>query len=196
MTGHHFHTDKELFNLIATGDHDAFTTFLERHRNNIFSHAMVFLKNAFEAQDVVQEVFLSLWKSRETLSTVDNPENYLFIMTRNRIVSGFRKKLPLQELDSIDQLQEAADPKPDHQLELKELGALIQLAVDHMPPQRKLVYELSKKRGLKHEEIAEQLNISPNTVKVHMVQALAFIRQFIRNWTIILVFYSLFRYFF
>jgi RNA polymerase sigma-70 factor (family 1) len=172
-------SDKELFSLVANGDHDAYKTLLRRHRNNIFAHAMIYLKDSFKAQDIVQEVFLSIWKDRKRLALVAQPENYLFIIARNKIVSELRKKMTLP-LDN-DPDHTTVDPlsMPDKQLENKERAQMIVAAIQQMPPQRRKVFELNRKHGLKYEEIAKNLNISPNTVKVHMVQALAFIRSFI-----------------
>ncbi len=175
------HTDKELFALIAKGDHSAYKALLIRHRNNLFGQAMAFLKDTFKAQDVVQEVFLTIWDNRETLANVANPENYLFIIARNKLISDFRKKVPFSVLDTIEHTQRTFELTPDIQLENKQIRNTIQLAVNQMPPQRKIIFELSKNEGMKYEDIARRLNISPNTVKVHMVQALSSIRTFIRN---------------
>ncbi len=184
--------DKELFRLIATGDEHAYKLLLERHRNNLFGHAMAFLKDTFIAQDVVQEIFLTIWKTRHTLPAVEKPADYLFILARNKIVSEFRKKVTAPMPDGWEQLPVTADLLPDHQLENKQLISLLQSALDQMPPQRRLVFELSRKEGLKYEEIGKQLNITPNTVKLHKLQALSFIRSFIRHQTIILMIWVLF----
>ena len=77
-------TDIELFKRIAADDHHAFTLLLERHRANLFGQAMAYLKDAGKAQDIIQEVFLAIWKNRKNLEQVIQPENYLFVMARNK----------------------------------------------------------------------------------------------------------------
>lgn len=175
------YTEKELFNLISEENHEAFQILLDRHRSNIFGHAMMLLKDPYKAQDIVQDVFLHIWEKRATLPAVVNPENYLFIIARNKVVSAFRKKILLPIEDEMQQIQLAGSLAPDQKIENKQLAAHIQDAIDQMPPQRKIVFELCKKEGLKYDEIAAKLSISPNTVKVHMTQAFASIRQFLKE---------------
>ena len=66
---------------------------------------MAYLKDSHKAQDVVQEVFLTIWKNRRALSDIEQPEHYLYRMVRNRILSEFRKKLVIPIPDNIEQLQ-------------------------------------------------------------------------------------------
>ena len=60
---------------------------------------------------------------------------------------------------------------------LKEAEQILAKAIDQLPQQQKLVYQLSREQGLKHEEIARQLNLSPGTVKNHMIRALKTLRE-------------------
>lgn len=174
--------DIELFKRIAADDHYAFTLLLERHRANLYGQAMAYLKDIGKAQDVIQEVFMAIWKNRKNLEQVSQPENYLFIMARNKIVGEFRKKIlqPLPEMLGASYID--SNILPADLLEHKQLLNLVRSEVEKMPPQRKKVFELCKFEGLKHEEIAQLMGISKNTVKVHMVQALSFIRSAIRKY--------------
>jgi len=181
------YTDKQLFTRIAEGSHPAFTALLDRYHARIYNRAMLFVKDAFKAQDIVQDVFISIWNARHALDKVDNPEHYLLVVARNRIVAEFKRKFAYSSLDEADAAQPMNNQSILHQLESKQLMTLIDTAVDQLPPQQKRVFEFAKKEGLKYDEIAEKLNISPNTVKVHMVQALSFIRYFVRNESLILL---------
>ncbi|OQP51361.1 hypothetical protein A4H97_27695 [Niastella yeongjuensis] len=175
------HSEKQLLEQIAAGNHDAFKQLVDRHRDNVFSHAIAYLKDYSKAEDITQEVFLIIWDNRESLGKIANPESYLFILTRNRIVAEFRKKVKLSLLDEQEQTRKDSALLPNQLMENKETAELIQAALNEMTLQQRKVFELGKLEGLKYEEIARKLNISPNTVKVHMVQALSFIRTFIRN---------------
>ncbi len=190
MNNNQVHTTKDLFERIAEGDHEAYKILVNRHRDNVFSHAMAFLKDFFKAQDITQDVFLIIWDSRQTLTKVVSPDNYLFIITRNRIVAEFRKKVMLSALDNLEQTRMDADLLPDQRLENKQVSVLIQSAINQMTPQRRSVFELAKIEGMKYEAIAEKLHISTSTVKFHMVQALSCIRTIIRSkGTFMLLFY-------
>lgn len=175
------HTENDIFQQIANGDHHAFTRLVDQYWNNLYGQAIAYLKDSHKAQDVVQEVFLTIWKNRGSLSDIERPEHYLYRMARNRILSEFRKKLVIPIPDNIEQLQTASDSPVDEQLAAKQLRELMQTVVDQMPPQRRTVFELSRQEGLKYEEIAARLGISRETVKGHMVKALAQMRTFIRH---------------
>lgn len=181
MSDSFLHKENDIFQQIANGDHNAFTRLVDQYWNNLYGQAMAYLKDSHKAQDVVQEVFLTIWKNRRSLSDIERPEHYLYRMARNRILSEFRKKLVIPIPDNIEQLQTASDSPADEQLAAKQLQELVQTVVDQMPPQRRTVFELSRQEGLKYEEIAARLGISRETVKGHMVKALAQMRTFIRQ---------------
>lgn len=130
------------------------------------------------AEDVVQEVFLKLWQNRAALSGVENPGGYIFRMAQNQAVTAFRKMaretLVLAELKDtvIKPLVNAEDA-----LAARELETKVRQVIETLPPQQKLVYTLSREQGLKYDEIAEKLQISPGTVKNHMIQALRTLRN-------------------
>lgn len=183
--------EQELFKLVAQGDHPAFRVLVDRYWNNLYAQSMVYLKNSYKAQDIVQEVFLSVWKNKSSLLDVESPANYLFILTRNRIVSELRKKLTVGLEDHADIINRKTAALPDDILADKQLNELIQQAIRQMPPQRRAVFEMSRKEGLKYEEIAALLGISRETVKGHIIKALAFIRTFIRHHLqLLLIFFS------
>lgn len=181
MPDNFLHTEKEIFQQIANGDHDAFTRLADQYWNNLYGQAMAYLKDSHKAQDVVQEVFLTIWKNRRSLSDVERPQHYLYTMAKNRILSEFRKKLVVPIPDDIGQLPPASDSPADEQLATKQLRELIQVVIEQMPPQRRTVFELSRQEGLKYEEIAARLGISRETVKGHMIKALAQMRTFMRH---------------
>lgn len=180
MTDNQLHTGKDLFERIGRDDHTAFRILVDRYRNNLYGQAMAYLKDSHKAQDIVQEVFLSLWQQRRSLGSVGQPENYLFTIARNKITDEFRKKL-LLPLPSQDGQAQAAYPAAEDIFYHKQLQLFIQAAVDRLPPQQKAVFELRRNEGLKYEEIASRLGISKDTVKGHLVKAMSFVRTAVRQ---------------
>jgi RNA polymerase sigma-70 factor (ECF subfamily) len=133
------------------------------------------------AQDIVQDVFLKIWSRRAGLSKISSFESYLFIMARNRIISVMRKRLTLPVSDGMEELIPGDNPSAEQQLSLKQAEAVIEKGIALMPPQRQQVFRLSRKDGLSYAEIGERLGISPSTVKGHIIQALNFLRDFLRE---------------
>ena len=174
------HNEKELLHLVAEGNEKAFTQLVDLYWNKVYSHALAYVKSPPKAQEITQDIFLQVWKKRETLDEVSEFKNFLFILGRNQIVSALRKKL--METTSQDILDTPEDQfLPDRQLEYKQSYQRILEAIEHLPPVRKTIFNLSRFEGLTYEEIAARLNISKNTVKEHIVLALNFLRTYVHT---------------
>jgi RNA polymerase sigma-70 factor (ECF subfamily) len=116
--------------------------------------------------------------NRSKLAEVTSFSGYLFIMTRNEIISHLRKKQwPAVQPDNT-LLEEFWIP--DKQLQYKHSYEMILKAIELMPPARKNVFKMNRLDGLSYDEIAAQLNISKNGVKDHIVRALHFVRNYLR----------------
>jgi RNA polymerase sigma-70 factor (family 1) len=134
-------------------------------------------------EDAIQDIFLKLWKNRTALTGIDNFGSYIFRMAQNQCISHFkraaRETLILAELQQ--QTPAPGAPDPGNALDAREIQQRLRQALAKLPPQQKLVYTLSREEGLRHEEIAERLHISPSTVKNHMIKALSTLRNQLTN---------------
>ena len=142
-----------------------------RHLDAVWRAARTLGVAPRDQEDVVQEVFALIWKNRLKLGEIENLDAYIFRMAQNRAINAFRKTA--RETLVLSELKQAL-PSPvsaEQVLEARDLEKTIRSLVDRLPAQQKLVYTLSREQGLKHHEIADQLNISPGTVKNHMIQA-------------------------
>ena len=174
------HTDRALLAKIAAGDEQAFALLLEQYRGRVFSHVLTYVKMYDEAIEIVQDIFIKIWIQRERLTEVKDFPAYLFIISRNYLVSAIRKRVMERvSLQDEDMLHEII--RPDNTLEAKELEKHIAAAVAQMPPQQRTVFNLSRNTRLSQEEIAAKMNISKRTVKFHMTAALNFLRLFLKD---------------
>lgn len=174
------HTDRALLAKIAAGDEQAFALLLDQYRGRVFSHVLTYVKMYDEAVEIVQDIFIKIWIQRERLPEVKDFPAYLFIISRNYLVSAIRKRVTDRvSLQDEDMLHEII--RPDNTFEAKELQKHIAGAVAQMPPQQRLVFSLSRNSQLSQEEIAARLNISKSTVKYHMAAALNFLRLFLKD---------------
>lgn len=174
------HTEKELLIGVAAGNEEAFSRLVNLYRNKVFSHALTFVKSYEEAEEITQDIFVKVWVNRHRLPEVKDFKNYLFILGRNHLVSAIRKKV----MDTTTNDNEEDIPGtlllPDHQVEYKETYRHLINGLEQLPPQQKAVFTLSRMENLSHAEIAERLGISKRTVKFHLVQALNFLREYLR----------------
>ena len=173
------YNEKELLDGVAAGDSAAFSRLVNMYRNKVFSHALTFVKSYQEAEEITQDIFVKVWVNRHRLPEVNEFKNYLFILSRNHLVSAIRKKVmditPNDDDDIPGNLL-----LPDHQVEFKETYRHLINGIERLSPQQKAVFTLSRMEQLSHAEIGERLGISKRTVKFHLVLALNFLREFLR----------------
>lgn len=170
---------------VAEGDEQAFSWLYNQYWDRIYSLARVYFKSAGAAEDIVQEVFLKVWAIRKTLPEVRSFRPFLLVMARNMMISNLRKTVFHVELGNEGNILPDEDfLQPDNQLTLKECERLLQEAVNALPSQQQRAYRLSRNSSKSYDEIAEEMQISPLTVRTHISKALASIRQFLLNRTV------------
>lgn len=188
-----FEVDEVLLARIAKGDHLAFRTLFDLYRNKVYSYAYRFLSSESQAEEIVQEVFIKIWLRRTTLNSIDNFGGYIRIVSKNLTLNALKKlALDFKTLESTRLSWTEVDNDTESGIILKDTKALLDEAIDRLPPQQKIVYSLFHLDGLKQKEVAEKLNISPLTVKVHLREAVKFIRLFVAERTEISVLLFLF----
>lgn len=171
------HNEVQLLSRIATGDTDAFRTLFETYEKSLYGYAHKLVRSEEAAEDIVQEVFLGVWKSRHKLTDVKNISAYLFRSAQ--YASILQMKLAARETLVRHHLlkEEAYRETGDHKLISKEIQKDIQRLVDQLTPKQREVFLLSREEGLKQEEIARRMGIGIATVKSHLGDALSFLRQ-------------------
>jgi RNA polymerase sigma-70 factor (family 1) len=170
--------ETDLLALVAKGNEKAFGTLFQYYRPKIYSYAFHLFRNVGQADELVQEVFLKVWVSRDKLPHILKFDSWVFIIARNQVFDTL--KLLAKEASIRKQMAHLLEPKAnlvEDQVLTKENEVRLQHALDHLSPQQKLIFTLSRNEGMKHEDIATRLNISRNTVKTHLVHALKTLRD-------------------
>lgn len=88
-----YHNENDLLQKVSEGNTSAFTSLVDGYWNQLYSHALAYVKNSEKAKEITQDVFLKIWQNRETLKEIKSFKNYLFIVGKNHIISAMRKKL-------------------------------------------------------------------------------------------------------
>ncbi|MGZ3854581.1 MAG: RNA polymerase sigma-70 factor [Flavisolibacter sp.] len=174
--------DSNCLSDIANGDQKAFCRFFDAFKNKIYSFSFSFTHSSQIAEEITQDVFIKAWAHRESLPDIQNLDAWLSTITRN-LCFNYLKKLALERKTAVTlvRMQTRTDENVEQYLSYKERVSEIGQALEQLSPQQRLIFTLNRDKGLKNEEIAHQLNLSPNTVKTHMVTALRKIRSFLES---------------
>src|SRR5690606_22000961 len=177
MSGFDTDTEMKLVALLRKGDQAAYARIFHRYKEALYRHAYNLLGDLDEAEDVVQEVFLTLWQKRETLGPITSIRAYLYKATRNRVFNLMsHREVVVRYQESISRFWEQGRYTIDEQIRAKELANIIEYQVQALPPGMKKMFLLSREEGLSHKAIGAQLNISPKTAKLQVAKALKILK--------------------
>lgn len=169
----------ELIIRVVQGDEIAFEQLFRQYKDKLYSFILHLSGSATIAEDVLQDVFLKIWRDRNQLTNIDNFNAYLYRMAQNTAINVLRRQS--REALLLNEVQRLAPEgvQGDELLAAKEVRTALQQAINNLPPQQRKVYQLGKEQGLTYEQIAFTLGITTSTVRNHMVQALRSIREYI-----------------
>lgn len=181
--------EKELLLRISKNDEKAFKEVFYLYKERFYAAAIKMTHSQDAAEEIVQEVFIMLWLHRSALAKVDSPASYLHTIVNNKISARF-KRMALEKRMKEKFAEEVREGECNTQELIygKEANRLLHLILHQLPPQQQLVYHLSEEEGLSRQEIAEQLQISPHTVKNHLLKATKYIRSHWNNAIILALF--------
>ena len=166
------------------------------HYSALCAYANMYLNDVDASEDMVQEMFMKLWKNREGLEIRTSLKSYLFRAVRNACLNMISHINIREEYKKHHAVEVSEDEKnfTDESI-VSELEDKIRKTIDSLPVERRKVFVLSRFEGLKYKEIAEKLNISVKTVENQMSKALKFLRENLVDYLpiILLIFKGLFR---
>ena len=182
------HTDLELFARISAGDEHAFRQFFHKYNEALFPFVVSLVKSDVDAREVMQDVFLKLWTQRESLSKIDNPGGWLRIVAANVAYDFLRQQARYEiRLTKFGATQAQSDDDFWQKLDAKEAKKVINEALRKLPFRRRQIFQLNKIEGFSRKEIAAQLNISENTVRNQLVDAVEFVQDYVRKNIVVII---------
>ncbi|MEP6747888.1 MAG: RNA polymerase sigma-70 factor [Bacteroidota bacterium] len=188
--------ERKLVLLLSEGSEYAFQLIFDRHRNRVFKLAMLYVKSPAIAEDIVQDVFLKLWFQRCNLNSVINLDSWIYTLTKNHTLNHLKKLS--HEWNARGKWAEQnihAGEGADYKVRSEQYNQVLLQAIAQLTHQQQNVYRLAKESGLSYDAIAQQLSLSPLTVKTHMANALSSIRNFLsshNNHIILFIFLFIF----
>jgi RNA polymerase sigma-70 factor (ECF subfamily) len=170
-------TDSELTALFQQRDPKAFEEIYRRYWHPLFLHAYHILGDEDEAQDIIQDIFITFWGKSLPDQIHTSLKSYLYVTVRNKVLNHIRKnKINSDFIQLLATILTEKDFNTIQDIELKELTMLIDQEIGLLPPRMKQVFEMSRKDFLTHKEIAERLGTSEETIKKQISNSLKLLR--------------------
>ena len=170
------HTEKELAQRLITGDIEAFNEIYRKYFHPVYCNALKIIREVPVAEDVLQEVFITLWEKRATIDPEKSLAGWLFILCYHKSINLLRRKL--RESLLYKELQEPEESSLEEEIKYGTQWKVLENALSCLSPQRRRVFELCKLQGKTYEEAAIELRISKYTVKEYLSGAIASIKEY------------------
>jgi len=168
-----------LLQQLKLGNELAFSKIYDYFSRPVYRHVLKLVSNEDIAEEILQEVFLTVWIKRDKIDPAQSFWPYLYKVAKLLIYSHYRKiaqdKRLLEHLiiTSIERVTNAEEVLID-----QETHALLIKAIEHLPPQRKQVFKLCKFEGKSYQEVADLLGISTSTISNQIVAANKSVKEF------------------
>lgn len=169
-------SDSDLLESLKRGDKNSFTLIYTRFWKKLYLSAYSILKNQQAAEDIVQEVMVSLWLRRSAVH-IDNLNAYLYQSTRFQVFKFIRNNKFKQAL-TLDSINITTPNEGELAVEFEEVSKALSDAVDRLPERCRDIFILRKQENMSVREIADQLKLSPKTVENQLTIAYKKIKIF------------------
>lgn len=177
MPSYDEYSDNYLLHLLKDGDQSAYTAIFRRYNSLLYLHAYKKLQNTEDAKDVIQEVFTTIWLKKTEIAETVNLGGYLYTCVHRRILDRFvHKKSVAKYINHFQCFLNDPNNTADEMARSRQLSMIIEKEIAALPPKMRQIFEMSRKQDLSHKEIAAQLNISNETVKSQVKNALKILR--------------------
>ncbi len=172
-------TDHELAELMRDGEETAFTEIYNRYWKKLLTVAINKTDgNVEEAEEIVQDIFVSIWKRRDELELSSNLENYLAASVKYRVIKNLARRDLRRRYEAENRhLFSNSDNSTQDWLEFEDMKTRLEALVAALPEKCQLVYRMSRESGHSQKEIAGELSISEKTVEAHLGKALKLLRN-------------------
>jgi RNA polymerase sigma-70 factor (family 1) len=180
-------SDQLNINLLITqlnrGSIRAFDRLYGLYSKDLLRNVYYQVKDKEVAKDITQEVFMIVWRRRESIDPERSIKPYLNVIARNLMIKAFQKRIVDRQFGE-ELLRNGVNfhPSPDEAMEYKETLQIINRAIDTLSQQQKTIYQKCRMEGKSHEEIANELGISKATVNNHITTANRLVTAYLQKY--------------
>ncbi|MET0391696.1 MAG: sigma-70 family RNA polymerase sigma factor [Chitinophagaceae bacterium] len=165
---------------MQSGSEEAFTTLYRHYSPRLYLNILGMIRDPLLAEEIVQELFTRIWQKRESAGLSGNFAGYLYRIGQHLVHDFFRKiQRDRRLLERFRPLAQEHYKHIEEALDYRQSSAILEKAIEQLPPQQKKVYELVKVEGCTYKKAAEIMGISPLTVKEYLVSTNKSIRHYV-----------------
>lgn len=182
--------DNYLIELIKNGNESAFDKVYLKYFKNLHTYAQNFTKDNDTAEEIIQNVFCRIWEKRHQLKTDGYLKSFLYRAVHNECIN-FLKHETVRSSFNVYHTNQMKHTESDLSTEIlaSELEKQMHSAINELPDQCRLIFQMSRFEQLKYQQIAEQLHISIKTVENQMGKALKILRIKLADFLPVLILY-------
>ena len=169
-------SDTTLIDRLKKGDKAAFDELFRSYYKYLVVIAHKYLKDRDGARDMVQDVFLDLWKRREQVKIDQSAKFFLRRAVINKCLASKRKSDRITVNTELVNIDKSTDDSTADQVAFNDINAFVNMIIEGLPDRCREIFILSRKKEMSHKEIAAKLNISTKTIENQMTKALKVIR--------------------
>jgi RNA polymerase sigma-70 factor (family 1) len=156
----------------------AFNELFDRYAPRLYKLGMRYLKDRFAVEELAIDLLFNIWERRHDIQLEGKCSSYLFRAMHNKAISYLRKtRVATIDIGELPESTFQAEHSADHSMIVRDTEQSFREKLAQLSPQRRKVFELSRIHHMSYAEIAQELNLSQNTVENHMAAALSFLRQ-------------------
>lgn len=183
--------EQNILEALRHNDRQAFETIFRDSYKPLKAYAFRFVNDLATAENMVQDIFLKLWQNRHSLVITTSLVHYLFRSVRNHSLNHLEKTRV--RTGYLRMQMEKTQDEEDFSAFYPEIGLLekIESAISALPPKRQEIFRLAREEGLKYREIADQLDLSVKTVEAQMTLALRQLRESLKEYHHLVLFFIL-----
>jgi RNA polymerase sigma-70 factor (ECF subfamily) len=176
--------DFVLYTKVRDGDIRSYETLFRRFYEPLCLYGNKITGNMDAAEDIVQELFYTLWKERTSLKIVWSVKSYLYGAVRNQSLQYLEhlqvRKQYYQKIVTDNISESDPNDSPQQILEYKELEQRLNFVLEKLPKRRRDIFRMNRFEGKKYEQIAHEMSLSVKTIEAEMSKALQTLRKSLR----------------
>ncbi len=164
---------------LKSGNRLSFENVYLQYKDRVFFYALKITRSEELAEEIVQDVFVKIWTNRDKIDPKYNFSSFVFKVTHNHAINVL-KRVAYERVarEKISKTSKNRITDTEDSVVFNDYMVIMNKAVKALPPKRKSIFDMSRNKGISHDEIAEMMGISKNTVKSQLVKATKFIKNY------------------